>query len=419
MRAGPSQEDIRRHNLGALLRHVHLGGPISRAELTSKMGLNRSTIMALTSDLTAAGLVREELPRETGRAGRPSLVVRPESARVYVFAFDVGPDRLAAARVGLGGVILDRRESVRERGPFKLDELTGTLAGFARQMRRKTRPDTVCVGAAAAVSGGVRKGDGVVRFGPNLKAEEVPFGEELGRRLGLGLPVSVGNDANLAALAEHSRGIGAAVRDLIYLHGDVGIGGGIIAGGHLLGGHDGYGGEVGHMVVNPGGRACGCGSNGCLEAEVGERALLESAGRTRQRQPAEQEPPGQPREPEPPGQRGRDAVRAVVEGADRGDIMAQDALTRIGDWLGLGVANLVNIFNPEMVIFGGTLREIYLGSAAQVRTQLALHAMAPQRERLRLRTSALGDAATLVGAAELAFAHVLSDPLEVLARVTG
>ncbi len=113
MRAGPSQEDIRRHNLGALLRHVHLGGPISRAELTAKMGLNRSTIMALTSDLTAAGLVREELPRETGRAGRPSLVVRPESSRVYVFAFDVGPDRLAVARVGLGGVILDRKETVR------------------------------------------------------------------------------------------------------------------------------------------------------------------------------------------------------------------------------------------------------------------------------------------------------------------
>ena len=411
MRAGPSQEDIRRHNLGALLRHVHLGGPISRAELTSRMGLNRSTIMALTSDLTAAGLVREELPRETGRAGRPSLVVRPESSRVYVFAFDVGPDRLAVARVGLGGIILDRREAERRRGAFELAELAGALTGFARQMRRKTRDDTVCVGAAAAVAGGVRKGDGVIRFGPNLMAEEeVPFGEELGRRLGLGLPVSVGNDANLAALAEHSRGVGVAVKDLIYLHGDVGIGGGIIAGNHLLGGHDGYGGEVGHMVVNPGGRACGCGSRGCLEAEVGERALLEAAGRF---QGGLDTQPGRPGRPE---RHGRDAVRAVVEAADRGDIVAQKALTRVGDWLGLGVANLVNIFNPEMVIFGGMLREIYLGSAAQVRSRLALHAMAPQRERLRLRTSALADDATLVGAAELAFAQVLADPLEVLAR---
>ncbi|MFI6322186.1 ROK family protein [Nonomuraea sp. NPDC050556] len=395
MRAGPSQEDIRRHNLGALLRHVHLGGPTSRAELTSRMGLNRSTIMALTADLAAAGLVREELPRETGRAGRPSLVVRPESARVHVLAFDVGPDRLVAARVGLGGVILDRHESVRQRGTFGLDETVVKLAGFAQRMRRK---DTVCVGVGAAVSGGVRRGDGVIRFAPNLHVEEVPFGSALGGELGL--PVSVGNDANLGALAEHSRGVGAGVRDLIYLHGDVGIGGGVIAGGHLLGGHEGYGGEIGHMVVHPGGRECGCGSRGCLESEVGERALLELAGRAGVEV----------------GSVGRDAVRAVVDAADRGDIRAQEALSKVGDWLGLGVASLVNIFNPEMVIFGGMLREVYLGSAAQVRSRVALHALAVHREKLRLRTSALADDATLVGAAELAFSQVLADPLEALAR---
>lgn len=397
MRAGPSQEEIRRHNLGALLRHVHLGGPTSRAELTSRMGLNRSTIMALTADLTAAGLVREELPRETGRAGRPSLVVRPESARVYVFALDVGVDRLVAARVGLGGTILDRREAVRRRGPFSLDEIVGPLAGFARQMHRKTRPDTVCVGVAAAFSGGVSRSDGVIRFGPNMGSVDVPFAEEMARRLAFGLPVTVGNDANLAALAEHTRGVGVGCRDLVYLHGDVGIGGGVIVNGQLLGGHEGFGGEIGHMIVNPKGRPCGCGSLGCLEAEAGERAVLEAAGRFG-------------------AQMGRDAVRAVVDAADRGDIVAQAALSRVGDWLGLGVANLVNVFNPEMVVFGGMLREVYLGSAAQVRSRLAVDALPPSRDSLRLRTSALGDDATLVGAAELAFAQVLADPLEVLAR---
>ena len=86
MRAGPSQEEVRRQNLGALLRYVHRHGATSRAELTSELGLNRSTIGALTADLTAAGLVTEVTPRETGRAGRPSLVVRPESARVYAYA---------------------------------------------------------------------------------------------------------------------------------------------------------------------------------------------------------------------------------------------------------------------------------------------------------------------------------------------
>ncbi|WP_214415474.1 ROK family transcriptional regulator [Sphaerisporangium fuscum] len=398
MRAGPSQEEIRRHNLGVLLRHVHLGGPTSRAELTTRMGLNRSTIMALTADLTAAGLVREELPRETGRAGRPSLVVRPESARVYVLAFDIGVDRLVAARVGLGGVILDRREAIRRRGPLVLDEVTAQLGSFARQILKKTRSDTICVGVGVSFSGGVRSGDGMVRYAPNMGADDTPLGEALAERLALGVPVAVGNDANLGALAEQARGVGVGCRDLIYLHGDVGIGGGIIAGGQLLGGRDGYGGEVGHMVVNSGGRPCGCGARGCLEAEVGERALLEAAGRFGR-------------------QVGRDAVRAVVDAADRGDVVAQDALARVGDWLGLGVANLVKIFNPEMVIFGGMLREIYLGAAAQVRSRVATDVMPASREGLRLRTPVLGDDTTLVGAAELAFAQVLADPLDTLARV--
>src|SRR5258705_7422742 len=111
MRAGPSQEEIRRHNLGALLRYVHVRGPTSRAELTARLGLNRSTIGALTADLAAAGLVTEGLPADHGRAGRPSLVVRPESTPFYVYAFTIGVDQVTAAQVGLGRGVLDRRQN--------------------------------------------------------------------------------------------------------------------------------------------------------------------------------------------------------------------------------------------------------------------------------------------------------------------
>ncbi|WP_067490780.1 ROK family transcriptional regulator [Actinomadura hibisca] len=401
MKAGPSQEDIRRHNLGTLLRFVHLRGPASRATLAESLGLNRSTIMALTADLTAAGLVREELPRRPGRrAGRPSLVVRPESTRVYVLAFDVGVDRLAVARVGLGGEILDRREAARAQQEVDPADLVNALAGAARALVRKAGRDAVCVGAALAFPGIVRRADDRIMFGPNLDVGDLPLGEALSRRLGLGVPVAVCNDADLGALAEHERGAGVGCDDLIYLHGDVGVGGGIIARGRLLGGQEGFGGEIGHMVVNPGGRPCACGSRGCLETEVGERTLLAHAERA-----------------ERPGETGRDAVRAVVDAADRGDIVAREALHRVGGWLGFGVANLVNIFNPGLVIFGGTLRDVYLGSAAQVRSVLATSALAASREKVRLRTAELGDDATLVGAAEFAFADVLADPLQVLARL--
>ncbi|GLW09150.1 sugar kinase [Microtetraspora sp. NBRC 13810] len=399
LKPGRVQEEIRRRNLGTLLRHVHLGGPLSRAVLAERMGLNRSTIMALTAELTSAGLVREELPGDTGRAGRPSLVVRAESERVYVLAFDVRVDRLVAARVGLGGTILDRREAVRARAGADLHDVVEVLAGFAREMHGEAPPGPVCAGVGAAYCGMIRRGDGMVRFGPNMGWVDQAFGTELGRRLGLGLPVAVGNEAHLGALAEHERGAGIGFGNLIYLHGDVGVGGGIIVGGRLLDGDGGYGCEVGHMMVNPyDGRPCGCGSRGCLEAEVGEQALIDAAGRSGELT-------------------GREGVRAVVRAAGEGDLAARDALCRIGDWLGIGVANLINLFNPGLVIFGGMLREVYPGSAAQVHERVAANTLVISRE-VRLRTSALGDDATLVGAAELAFADLLAGPLETLALLT-
>ncbi|WP_328491676.1 ROK family protein [Streptomyces sp. NBC_00414] len=398
MKAGPSQEEIRRHNLGTVLRHVHIGGSMSRAVLAERMGLNRSTILGLVSELGSAGLVREELPRDTGRAGRPSLVVRPESDRVYVLAFDVGVDRVAAARIGLGGVFLDRREIAV--GPDRRDagKVAEVLACSALDMVGTARPDTYCVGVAAAVRGMVRRSDGLVRAAPYLGWQDEEFGEDLMLRLGLGLPVSVGNEASLGALAEHLRGAGTGCQDLVYLHGDIGIGGGVITGGQLLGGDAGYGGEIGHMIVNPrNGRPCGCGARGCLEAEAGERALLEAARRD-------------------PSATGREAVHAVVEAADRGDITARAALHDVGDWLGIGVANLVNVLNPRTVVFGGTLREVFLGSAAQIRSRINRLALTASREHLRLRVGELGDDAVLIGAAELAFSEILVGPLEMLAR---
>lgn len=394
-------EEIRRHNLGRLLRHVHLDGSVSRVMLAERMGVNRSTVMALTGELTAAGLVHEEMPADTGRAGRPSLVVRPTAARAYVLAFDVAVDRLVAARVGLGGVILDRRQAPRPRAGADLNRVVKVLAGFGRRLHGAAPPGSVCVGVGASYCGMIRPGDGMVRYGPDMGWVDQAFGAELGRRLGLGLPVSVGNEAHLGAQAEQQRGAGVGFQNLIYLHGDVGVGGGIIVGGKLLDGEGGYGCELGHMVVNPyQGRSCGCGSHGCLEAEVGERALLDAAGR-------------------PAGLIGRDALRDVVTDADRGNPVARDALYRVGDWLGIGVANLINLFNPGIVIFGGMLRDVYPGVAEPVRARIAANVLPVAKERVRLGTSVLGDDATLVGAAELGFSALLADPLGALARTAA
>ncbi|MET8282810.1 ROK family protein [Micromonospora sp. NPDC005174] len=392
MRPAPSQEEVRRQNLGALLRYVHVHGPTTRAELTTALGLNRSTIGALTADLAGVGLVSEGTPKETGRAGRPSIVVRPESARVYVYAYSVEVDRLRAVRVGLGGAVLDRRELDRPRGLLAA-EAAPLLAGAVKEMQQTVPGDAICVGTGVAVCGMVRREDGLVRLGPTTGWVDEPIGAALVAEMGLDVPVTVGNVADVAAFAEHIRGVAADCDNVIYLYGDVGVGAGIIAGGRRLTGHGGYGGEVGHMKVVRDGRPCECGARGCWETEIGEHGLLRAAGRS--------------------DARGRDALLAVFDAADRGDARAQTAVRQAGDWLGFGVANLVNVFNPEMVIFGGTMRDLYLAAAAQIRSRLNSNALGACLEHVRLRTPQLGADAPLIGAAELAFERLLADPLDV------
>ncbi|MEU0549301.1 ROK family protein [Micromonospora sp. NPDC005979] len=392
MRPAPSQEEVRRQNLGALLRYVHVHGATTRAELTTALGLNRSTIGALTADLAGVGLVSEGTPKETGRAGRPSIVVRPESARVYAYAYSVEVDRLRAARVGLGGAVLDRRELDRPRGLLAA-EAAPMLAGAVKEMQQAVPGGAICVGTGVAVCGMVRREDGLVRLGPTTGWVDEPIGAALGAEMGLDVPVTVGNVADVAAFAEHTRGVAAGCDNVIYLYGDVGVGAGIIAGGRRLTGHGGYGGEVGHMKVVRDGLPCECGARGCWETEIGEHGLLRAAGRS--------------------DARGRDALLAVFDAADRGDARAQTAVRQAGDWLGFGVANLVNVFNPEMVIFGGTMRDLYLAAAAQIRSRLNSNALGACLEHVRLRTPTLGEDAPLIGAAELAFERLLADPLDV------
>ncbi|WP_433385553.1 ROK family protein [Micromonospora sp. KLBMP9576] len=382
---GASREETRRQNLGAVLRYVHVHGPTSRAELTSRLGLNRSTIGALAADLAAAGLVTEEAPTGTRRAGRPSLVVSPRSGGVYAHALSIEAYRLRAARIGLGGRILDLREACRPCGMSATDAVA-PLGGLVRDMRRAARADALFVGGAVAVADTTREPDGKIRVG----GADPVFRAALATEFAGGPGFVAGDLADIAALAEHVRGVAAGVNDLIYLHGDLGVSAGIIIGGRLFAGHRGHSGKVGHMVVRPDGLPCGCGSRGCWETEIGEAALLRHAGR----------------EPGEPG-----AVEEVLRAAARGDRRAVAAVEQVAGWLGFGVANLVNVIDPATVVFGGALREVYAAGADIVHRRLHELALPTSREHVRLRAAALGRDAALIGAAELAFDRLLADPL--------
>jgi predicted NBD/HSP70 family sugar kinase len=400
---GARSEDVRRGNLSTLLRYVHVHGPTPRSELTTVLGLNRSTIGDLTGELVAAGLLREEAGRAeydrrtASSGGRPSHVVLPESHRVQVLAADVGVTHLTVARIGLGGAVLARRDRSYRRGARRQRDVTATIAKVGDELLAEIERGAVVVGAGVAVPGMVRRRDGQVRQAPNLGWQDAPVGTVLAQAFGL--PVAVGNDADLGMRAEHVRGAAAGVDDAVYLSGHSGIGAGIIAGGLPLGGRAGYAGEVGHIVVNPGGLPCHCGSRGCWETECGEERLFELAGRSHGG--------------------GLAGVRGVVAAASAGDTVARAALEHVAGWLGRGTANVVNVLNPEVVILGGALEEILAATGDAVRAAFATAALAAPLEQVRIVTPALGPDSTLVGAAELAFDALLSDPLLELSRRTA
>jgi predicted NBD/HSP70 family sugar kinase len=218
----------------------------------------------------------------------------------------------------------------------------------------------------------------------------VPLAASIGRGLGVAVPVEVANEADLGVLAEHRRGAAVGVDDVVFISGEVGVGGGILVGGRPLEGAEGYGGEVGHLPVNPNGATCRCGSTGCWETEIGERALLTRAGR------------------DPNG--GRPAIDAVLAAAREGSPRDLQALEEVGHWLGVGLAGLVNVFNPKLVVLGGLFGRIHPFVMQTVSAVLDNRALQASRELVRVVPAALGSDAPLLGAAELGFEPLLEDP---------
>ncbi|MGL5830188.1 MAG: ROK family transcriptional regulator, partial [Angustibacter sp.] len=265
--AGTTQESVRRHNLALALSYLHFEGQLSRVELTDRLGLNRSTIGALVGELVALGAVVEAAPQEPARragAGRPSLDVRPNSAGLSVLAVDIGVHALRVARIGLGGVI-SAQETVTTPPPYRPSEIAGKVAELGTRL---IPPDGRLLGVSVAVPGVVQELEGVVRFAPNLNWRDIRLGDLLREELALDIPITLGNDAHLGALAELTRGAARGRKNVVFLMADVGLGGGIVIDGKLVRGTGGFAGEWGHLQVNPRGRRCRCGSIGCWETEV-------------------------------------------------------------------------------------------------------------------------------------------------------
>lgn len=377
---GARPDEARRHNRTAVLQRLHVFGPATRAALATELGLNRSTIKAVVDGLVDEGVVEESVPRQRSGAGRPSLLVMPQAQAAAVLAVDVRTDRAAIAVVGLGGEMLGRNSwklHTRTRQP---DEVITHVIESTRVLLDELGVEMVAAGVS--VPGVVRRLDGWVHEAPNLHWTDVPLGQRLSGALDV--PVHVGNDAELGALAEHVRGVARGASDVVYVSADIGVGGGVISSGAALRGTTGYVGEVGHMAVNPHGRPCYCGSSGCWETEVGEQAMCRALGIS------EQSPRG--------------AIVAELRSAD-----AVERLAGFTEWLILGLVNVVNVLGPELVVLGDLFNALPAELVARAGDEVRRRSLVSRAAGgTRVVVSTFGADVMLIGAAELAFEPVLA-----------
>ncbi|NQY58360.1 MAG: ROK family transcriptional regulator [Ilumatobacteraceae bacterium] len=387
--AGARSEQIRQRNLGIVLRHLHCSGPVTRSDLGATTGLTRSAVKTIVGDLARLGLVTENSSVSSGSPGRPSTLVAPNALHVTL-AMEILVDTVAIAVVSLGGTIRSvvRVERRADASPVDTVDQLAQLLGSALD----DCGDAAVHGITVAVPGSVRRSDNAVVLAPNLGWREVPLGEILRAHLNTPVPVTVVNDGDAGALGETRRGAAKGVNDVVYVYAEVGVGGGVVVDGQPLRGARGFAAEVGHIPVRTGGRTCKCGSTGCWETEAGEVALLKRAGRRNTRR--------------------RAGLDAVMSAAAEGDQRTLDALDEHGIWIGVGVAALINIFDPQRVVLGGALVPIYAHIERAMQRELERRVFDSSGNWAEVVPAKLGAEAPLVGAAEWSWDALLTNPAE-------
>jgi predicted NBD/HSP70 family sugar kinase len=396
---------VRRANLAVVVRALR-AGPRTRAQLTADTRLTKATVSSLVGELAARGLVRSHEPTKAGLVGRPGQQVELIGSRVLGVGVELNVDYLAAVVLDLTG---ERRATLRTAFDVsaRVEDTVDAAADLADQVTAQaTSEDNVLAGVGVAAPGLVDAVSGKVRVAPNLGWRDVALREPLQRRLP-GTHVTVDNEANLATLAEYAavQDVAAADRDLVYLTGGVGIGGGIVVDGEVVRGSAGYAGEVGHLAVVPDGERCGCGRRGCLETVCGLGALLKLAADDR----------------DPVHDHSRDLDERLDELMARamaGDQRTLEAFARIGRALGHGASMLVNLVNPRVLVLGGYFARVGELLRAHVEAELAERVVAPDLGGCRIMLSRLGLAAAATGAAHSALQPVLDDPTLVPALPT-
>jgi len=404
-----SKRLLRDLNQSIALNLIAARGPLSRTDLARESGLPAATISRIIGDFVAADLVLETAS-DASSGGRRPILLRVNPTAGYVVGVKLREDALTVAVCDLSCAVIYQCEAALP-DPAPHRAVTTIAAAVERCIGAAGVARRAVLGVGVGLSGLIDSARGLCRYSAILDWRDVDLGPALEYKLRL--PVRVDNDVNTLAVAERQFGAGRDAADFLLVTVGRGVGLGIVIGGEIYRGARGGAGEVGHMTVDtsPDAPPCNCGKRGCLEAVASDYGIVRAATGVE------------------PGHRVEAAMRDVLDRAIAGDAATRAIFMRAGAALGVAVANLINIFDPALVLLGGEgLRagDLILEPA---RAMIPRHAFGRSHDDIALSVCPTEEADWARGAASLVLREVFRPPIyetdeplvidELLARDSG
>lgn len=400
------QAQLRKVNLTAILTSLRQRMPISRAMLANLTGLNKATITRFIRELIEYGFVRE-VGMRSSVTGRPSILLELDPQAGYIIGVRLDIDYSAVILTNFTAEIIWRSE-IKHTPEDGQEQIQKNLLALINEAIDRCMVDgRPVLGLGLSVPGLVDVEAGVLLFAPNLGWRSVPMRSWLAEHFHL--PIYVDNEANLAALGETYFGAARDCNNVLYVNITSGVGAGIVLHQEIFAGVTGIAGEVGHMTIDPHGPKCKCGNMGCWETFVSAPAVFR---RIRERIASGEK---STLSEDVLSHFSRLSVPLVVDAAQAGDPVASSVLHETSTYIGIGLANLINVLNPQRVVLGGYLSPAYPAMLEEINAVVQDRALKWAWEASEIVIAQYGSDASLMGAIATIYNHVLSFPVETLA----
>lgn len=386
-----NQHVVKKENKSLVLHVIKENAPISRAEVAVKTGLNKGTVSSLVTELIEEDLLLESGPGLSSGGRRPVMLLFNQKAG-YSIGVDIGVNYILGILTDLQGDI--REEELVHFNSLSLEEVKGILFETIDKLLALTPKSTYgAVGIGVGVPGTVSS-DGNILLAPNLGWKNVPLKSILEEKYQL--PVCIENEANAGAHGEKCFGTGTNLENIVYVSGGIGIGVGLILDGNLYKGTKGLSGELGHMTIESHGIECRCGNKGCWELYASEKALInrsEELGISGSK-------------------KGDNTLEILLQHAADGEAETLMLFREIGSYLGIGISNIINIFNPEQVIIGNRIALCEDLMKDALMQEIQERALSSHQKEIRIDFSILSSHSTALGVASFTSDNFLTSDLQ-------